>query len=234
MDASTKVRYQASDDFINQANIEVFPQIHEVLGKIDALLSVEDQSMRERICPMLKEMESFATHLVNPLMYGELSAKLTRLAGNLTVRAITTPKVFVGYRYDEEDVTIVEKFIKLFRLEGFNPISGEVAKPMNVDEKVKGLIDECEGTIIISTRDRPLNNGKWTASVWLKGEESYSLGRDKPILLFYDDCIDEEEKKGIQGNLEYVVFKRECLDDAILKAIPIDGKSGYSFEHLLQ
>lgn len=73
-DASTKVRYQASDDFMNQANIEVFPQLHKVLGEIDALLSVEDRSIKERIYPMLKEMEPFANHPVNPLVYGELSA----------------------------------------------------------------------------------------------------------------------------------------------------------------
>ena len=48
-DASTKVMYQASDDFMIQASVEIFPQLHKVLGEIEASLSIEDQSIRERI-----------------------------------------------------------------------------------------------------------------------------------------------------------------------------------------
>jgi hypothetical protein len=51
-DASTKVMYQASDDFMNQASVEIFPQLHKVLGEIEVSLSIEDQSIRERIYNM--------------------------------------------------------------------------------------------------------------------------------------------------------------------------------------
>jgi hypothetical protein len=82
-----------------------------------------------------------------------------------------------------------------------------------------GDSDESEGVIIIFTRDRKLEGGKWTSSGWLKDEKAYSIGKGKPILLLVDDCIEGSERKGIHGNLEYVVF-RDCLDDSFLRAIP--------------
>jgi hypothetical protein len=91
---------------------------------------------------------------------------------------------------------------------------------VDVDEKVKALIDESDGVIIIFTRDRKLEGGNWTSSGWLKDEKAFAMGRNKPILLFFDDYINGEERNGIHGDLEYVVFKRECLDDSFLKAIP--------------
>lgn len=216
----TREMTRSQDDFMNKASYDVYPEIHKVLGEIDALLSSDEKAISERIRPILDELEHRTTYQTNPLGYTELSAKLMRLAGHLSVRVIATPKVFVGYRYTDEDEIIAKKFIELFRLEGFNPTSGKPAKAIDVDEKVKGFIDESDGVIIIFTRDKKLEGGKWTSSGCLKDEKAYSMGRDKPILLFFDDCIEESERNGIQGDLEHVVFRRDCLDDSFLKAIP--------------
>lgn len=170
--------------------------------------------------PTLEELKTSSTFIVNRLGYMELSTKLMSLAGQLSVRVIATPKVFVGYSYTPDDETIAKKFIELFSLEHFNPIDAKTAKATDVDEKVKGLIKESEGVIIIFTRDQELKGGKWTTKPWLKDEKAYSIGIPKQVLLFYEDSIAESEREGIQGDLEYVVFRRDCLDDAFLKAIP--------------
>jgi hypothetical protein len=46
------------------------------------------------------------------------------------------------------------------------------------------------------------------------------MGKEKPFLMFYDDCLHPDEKKGIHGDFDYVEFNRDCLDEAFLKAIP--------------
>jgi len=143
-----------------------------------------------------------------------------RLAGHLSVRVVAKPIIFVGYRYTEEDEKLANEFIKLFELEGFKCVSGKTAKAEDIDEKVKKLIDQSEGVIIIFTREKELKDGGWTTSRWLTDEKAYAMGRDKPVLLFFEDCIAQTERKGIHGELEYVKFNREHLHEAFLKAIP--------------
>ena len=130
------------------------------------------------------------------------------------------PRIFIGYRYVKEDEIVAKKLISLFELEGFECITGRTAKARDIDEKVKKAIEESDGVIVIFTKDKELRNGGWTTSTWLSDEKAYALGAGKPILLFFDECISADQKKGLQGDLEYIEFNREKLDDAILKAIP--------------
>lgn len=211
---------EASNNFMKKVGTEVLPNVQRVLAEVEALLEAEDKAIAERIRPILSEAQRWASHPTNPLGYSELSTSLMRLVGHLSVRVVAKPAIFVGYHYRTEDEILANQFSELFRLEGFNCISGKTAKAEDVDEKVKKLIDQSEGVIIIFTGEKELKEGGWTTARWLTDEKAYALGRDKPVLLFFEDYIAQTERKGIHGDLEYVEFTREHLDEVFLKAIP--------------
>jgi hypothetical protein len=210
----------SSRSFMRKAWIEVLPQIQSVLEEISILLNSEDESISDRVRPILDETIRLARHPVNPLMYGEISSLLMRLKGQLSMRVVIRPTVFVGYRYTPEDEILAEKFIKLFRLEKLNPISGKTAKAEDVDEKVKGMITISDGVLIIFTREEELKRGGWATSTWLTSESAYALGQNKLVGLFFEDCISLTQRRGIQGDFEYIEFNRESLADSFLTAIP--------------
>lgn len=216
----SRMSTDASNNFMKNAGTKVLPDIQKTLAEITALLDAEDKAIAERIQPILTEAQRIADHPVNPLGYTKLSSLLMSLAGQLPIRVVAKPTVFVGYRYTEEDEKIANKFIELFRLENLNPISGKTAKAEDVDDKVKGRIAQSEGVIIILTKEQELKNGGWTTSTWLTDEKAFGLGRDILVILLYEDCIAPSERKGIHGALEYIEFNREHLDEAFLKAIP--------------
>lgn len=108
----------------------------------------------------------------------------------------------------------------MFEFEKLHTISGKTAKAEDVDDKIKGMINVSDGIIVIFTRDQELKRGGWTTSVWLTDEKAYALGQSKQVILFFEDCISQAQRKGIQGDLEYVQFNREYLADAFLEVIP--------------
>ena len=216
----SRMSMEASNNFMKKAGTEVLPHAQRVLAEVEALLHAEDKAIAERIRPVLSEAQQWARHPTNPLGYAELSSLIMRLAGHLSVRVVARPTVFVGYRYTPEDEILANKFIELLRLEDFNPISGKTAKAEDVDDKIKKMIDQIEGVINIFTREKELKEKDWTTSTWLIDEKAYAIGRGKPVILFFEDCIAQTERKGIHGELEYIEFNREHLDEAFLKAIP--------------
>jgi hypothetical protein len=211
---------EASNRLMTKAGTELLPSMQKVLAEVEALLDAEDKAIIERIRPILLKAQRFASNPTNPLGYAELSSLLMRLAGHLSVRVVARPTIFVGYRYTKEDKILATNFAKLFELEGFLCISGKTAQARDFDDKVKELIAQSEGVIVILTKEKELKEGGWATARWLTDEKAYAMGRDKPVLLFFEDCIAQSERKGIHGELEYVEFNREDLDEAFLKAIP--------------
>lgn len=206
---------------MNKAGVEINPKVNLLLGKIEAILYNEDPAVVSRMKPMIEDARRMATFPTNPLGYSELATKLMNLAGHLSVDVVFEPRVFVGHKWTDKDDEIANKFMELFELEGLKCLTGKPAKPVDVDEKVKGLINDTDGTIIIFGPDKKLEATEYmTTSGWLKDEKSYAMGKGKPILLFFDNTIHPDEKKGIQGDYEYIDFDKECLAEAILEAIP--------------
>jgi len=209
-----------SGRFMKKAGTELLPQIQSVLAEIESLLESEDKSIASRVRPILENAQRFATNPTNPLGYNELSALLMRLKGQLSMRVIIRPTVFVGFRYTQKDEIVANKLIELFQLEDLNPISGKTAKAEDVDEKIKSMIDVSDGVLIIFTKEKELKHGGWATSTWLTSESAYALGQKKQVGLFFEDCISPTQRKGIQGDLEYIKFNREHLDKTFLEAIP--------------
>jgi len=199
---------------------EMLPYINEALAKIEALLESENPEFASRILSVIEDCKKETFYLVNFFSVGELSSNLMRLKGHLTIRAIARPTIFVGYRYTPEDELLADKFIKLLFLEGFNPTSAKTARAEDIDDKVKKMIELSDGVTIIFTREEELQKGGYTTSTWLSDEKSYALGKDKKVTLFFEDMIAPSQRKGIQGDLEYIEFNRDHLENCILEAIP--------------
>lgn len=126
----------------------------------------------------------------------------------------------MAYRFIPEDEGIANTIKKLLELEGFVCVDAQTAKAEDVSDKVKKEIENSDGVVVIFTKVKQLSNGKWTTSSWLNDEKAFALGKNKPILLFFEDCIDPDERKGIHGELEYLPFNRDKMDEFILRAIP--------------
>ena len=189
------------------------------MGIIESNLSSEDESFISKIKQLLDKILFNSTHLTNSFSISDLSSDLMRLSGYIKAKSTTMPTVFVGHSFSDDDKQIVEKFLQLFKVEGLQCTTGEKPEANNVDEKVMRLIDECQGVIIIFTRDQKIEGGNWTTHSWLIDEKSFSLGKNKTVILFYEDIIDQKQKIGIQGDLEYVEFKRQFVEESFTKAI---------------
>jgi hypothetical protein len=215
------LRYdRISSEFMKEAGTKILPHVQSLLAEIEARLTGEEKTFADRISPILENAKQFATHPTNPLGYNELASLLVSLRGHLLVGKVVKPTVFVGFRYVKEDQEIVRAFIDLLILEGFDVRSGKTAKAEDIDDKVKSLISSCEGTIVIFTKTKELKDGGWSTSIWLSDEKAFALGKSQEVGLFFEDCISEENRAGIQGNLEYIEFNRNTLQNAILEAIP--------------
>jgi hypothetical protein len=210
-----------SAKFMSEAGKTILSEVQKVLGEIEGLLEYDDKTIRNRITAVLKKAKLEATHQVNPLGYAELASTLMNISGQLKVRPVYRPKVFVGHSFKTQDDEIVRKFLTLFTSEGFECETGERPEADNVNEKVKRRIIENEGVIIIFTKDEKISErNEWTAPPWLIDEKAFAIANGKPILLFFEDVIGQRQREGIQGNLEYIIFNRDDSSDAIIKAIP--------------
>ena len=87
---------ETSRRFMSKAGIEILPEIQSVLAEIEVLVDSEDESIANRIRPILNEGQRLAMHPVNPFCYEELCAILMRLRGQLGTRVVIRPIVFVG------------------------------------------------------------------------------------------------------------------------------------------
>jgi hypothetical protein len=215
------LRYdQISSEFMKEAGTKVLPYVQCLLAEIEAMLNGEEEAFANKVRPILKNAKQYAVHPTNPLGYNELASLLINLRGYLSVGMVMKPTVFVGYRYAKEDQEIVRAFIDLMILEGFDVRSGKTAKAEDIDEKVQALISSCDGTIVIFTKSQELKDGGWSTSVWLSDEKAFAMGKSQKVGLFFEDCISEESRKGIHGDLEYIEFDRDDMQKAILDAIP--------------
>lgn len=82
----TRGLMEATRRFMKNAGTKILPEIQNVLAEIEVLVDSEDESIANRIRPILSEAQRFAMHPTNPLGYEELCAILMRLRGQLGIR----------------------------------------------------------------------------------------------------------------------------------------------------
>ena len=149
-------------------------------------------------------------------------------------------KAFVGHSFTENDTEIVRYFLDLFdRISalgiGFSWEHAEGAEPKVLTEKVLELIEgknlfigicTAKETVVTNTRKSRINKNDLVVekkacfvktSDWIIQEIGLAIGKNMKVMLLLEEGI--RPPGGLQGNLEYIEFKKDSPEKAFLKIL---------------
>jgi len=149
-------------------------------------------------------------------------------------------RAFVGHSFSTEDAGVVGEFLKYFDQlkkshSNFSWVHAEEAEPKEVAEKVIALLEGCNVFIGICTRKEYViapsvlskqffrrkylqadaSKFRWKISDWIMQEIGLAIGKGLSLILLVEDGV--EISPGLQGNIEYIPFKREILGEPFVK-----------------
>lgn len=128
--------------------------------------------------------------------------------------------VFVGHSFNADDKALVGLFERLFRAYGIQTVTGEKPSADSVSEKVKARIDGAEGFVgLYSRREKIARRNAWTTSAWVIDEKAYALAKGKKLVLLKEQGV--ESIGGLQGDYEYLEFKRVETADLIVRVVEL-------------
>ncbi len=140
-------------------------------------------------------------------------------------------KVFIGRNFDERDDALVEKIQEFIETYDIECIGGKRSESKPVSQKVKERIESCDIFVGVFTRDQVVSsNGKvhgkkwriinrkvaqaknrYTTSPWVIQESGFAIGRNKHLILLHENGVEQLPK--LQGDMEYIPFEREKIED---------------------
>jgi hypothetical protein len=126
--------------------------------------------------------------------------------------------VFLSYRFDEAPL------VKLLRDKltgaGYLVLTGELA-PNSISRDIVARVRQCESLISVLTHVAPLADGGFTTGSWLLEEKGVAaaLGRRNLVLCEHDVIY----PGAIQGDAQYIVFRREAFVEACDRVISLLG-----------
>ncbi len=139
-------------------------------------------------------------------------------------------KAFIGCSFDEHNNQLITKIVEFIESLDINCGDAKSAKNKTVEEKITELIEGCEIFVGIFTCDKPICKEEkktkvyckprseatiFTTSNWVIQESGFALGRNKKLILLKENGVCELPK--LQGNLEYIPFDRNHLENSFLK-----------------
>jgi tetratricopeptide (TPR) repeat protein len=140
-------------------------------------------------------------------------------------------RAFVGHSFTDDDKNLVNTFLEYFdQIQsmdiGFTWDHAKLAKPIELAEKVKSIIQDKNLFIGICTKKelvigptdletswlkRKLSGRKdkflWKTSDWIIQEIGLALGREMDLILLIEDNVQPPGR--LQGNVEYIPFNRD-------------------------
>lgn len=136
-------------------------------------------------------------------------------------------KAFIGRDFDENYDQFIQKIVTHIEAHDIECITAKRAQSKPVDEKVTDLILSCEIFVGIFTCDRPIlvkdthlnrvpkKNRIFTTSNWVIQESGFAIGSDRGLILLIEDGVHDFPK--LQGNIEYIPFKRDSIEESFTK-----------------
>jgi hypothetical protein len=161
-------------------------------------------------------LDDFARRVVIPIK--QVGAR-TFPAPRTSTHSVDLPKsAFLGHSFDANDSQVVACVRDSLELIGIEVVTGERPRADRISEKVKTLIDAQPMFVGLYTRRQKIARQKnWTTSAWVIEEKAYAVAMRKKLLLIKEDGI--SSIGGIQGDYEYIEFRRDELHAIVLKIL---------------
>jgi hypothetical protein len=125
------------------------------------------------------------------------------------------PTAFVAHSFAPADAQVVKCIIVGLEAMGITVATGKRPKADRISEKVKKLIESQHLFVgIFTRRDKLVGKTTWSTSAWVIEEKAYASAKNRKLILLKEEDVDSIG--GIQGDYEFIEFRRDALQDAIL------------------
>lgn len=137
-------------------------------------------------------------------------------------------KAFIGRDFDKKYDLLIQKIVEHIEAHDIKCIDAKKARSKSIDEKITDLILECEIFVGVFTCDKPIcqkekiawfcNPRKikeYSTSNWVIQESGFAIGCDRGLILLIEEGIHDFPK--LQGNIDYVPFKRNSIEESFTK-----------------
>jgi len=136
-------------------------------------------------------------------------------------------KAFVAHSFQKKDEQIVNAIIKFLEATGLECETGIWAENKPIAEKIKERIKNSDIFIGIFTCDKEIcakkrllchrskDNISYTTSNWVIQESGFAIGSSRELIFLLEEGVDQFP--GLQGNLEFIRFNRDRLQELFLK-----------------
>jgi tetratricopeptide (TPR) repeat protein len=136
----------------------------------------------------------------------------------MQARYLIERTAFVGHSFAESDADVVTFFKSLLGEMATRCLSGEAAEAKSISDKVKERIKQAELFVAIFTRrDKIEGKEEWSTAPWVIEEKAHAQALGKKLILLKESGI--AQIGGMQGDLEYIEFKRDALHHAAIRLI---------------
>lgn len=148
--------------------------------------------------------------------YGFVSPKDALL---LYIKPEPIHSAFISRSNWEQDKPLIDPIVKRTSEWGFDcytvGINVKAKDPNKPTPEIKREISQADCLIAIATpRDLLVKHGQWTAPEWLHGEVGIGFGKDKPILVIYEESI---KLSGLPAQFYHIPFSMYDLPQLMPK-----------------
>jgi hypothetical protein len=207
--ARDDVRIALTDEVLADLNIE-FQRL---------LTYSERTSSREKYDQALAAiLKDFRANVVVALKQnrGATESSITLEPLISTVRSINT--AFVGQSFAEDDAHVNELVKRFLQAFGLTVVTGEKPEAERISSKVRARIETADLFVgVFTQRDKLVDGSEWATSAWIIDEKAYALAKNKRLILIKEQGV--KSVGGLQGDYEYLEFRRDALDDLLVRLL---------------
>lgn len=178
----------------------------------------EAATVRRRYDEALRAiLTNFRTQVVIPLKQ-KRGAATRHYSAAAIANLADARRAFVGQSFAPADQMVNDTVRKFIESMNIQVITGERPSARSVSEKVKARIESADIFVgIFTCRDRLAKGGEWATSAWVIDEKAYAIALEKKLVLIKESGV--QSIGGLQGDYEYLEFRRDQLQDLVLKLI---------------
>jgi len=122
--------------------------------------------------------------------------------------------IFVAQWFNEQDRSLVSEIDEILYCQGIRPYAGRNLGGEGLRERVRTLIEQCDGLVALATRRDPMMDGRWGTHSWVIHEFSHASTLGKRCIAIVEAGV---VWSGMHGNLERIDLDRSRPAESLLK-----------------